>query len=122
MKRVIIAFIMLSFAVTLAAVSSVILDKYVKSIISDIKNLQDNLNKYDLENINKQTDMIAEKWFKTEKILKLVSLKDKISPITEKIKLLHFSDIKKLNNNLDEITVLLEIFLSSEEAVWINVL
>lgn len=125
MKRVIIAFVMLSAAVTVAAVSSVMLDRNIKSIISDVENLLVNINGYEQKEIQDKTEDISEKWLKTSKILKLVSFQDKISPISEKFRGLSYSDTNDLNElsrDLTEIKVMLEVFLSSEEVVWANIL
>ena len=124
MKRIITAFIMLSLAITVATVSSVMLDQNIKSIISDIIDIRENIDNYNTNKIEMKKEMILNKWLKTEKTLKLISVQDKISPITEKLKELNFTDITNKNEIvklLNEITILLEMFLSSEEIILNNI-
>ena len=124
MKRVIIASVLLLLAVTTAVIGSIILKKSVESVISDIDNLQKILEKDDSNQTKKQTESIFKKWLKIEKTLKIITLQDKITPITEKFNHLsnsHSSDAKELNKNLKEIKVMLEIFLESEKTVFVNI-
>ena len=124
MKRVIIASILLLTAVLIAVIGSYTLNKNVNSVISDIKNLEKNLSKNETNQIKEQTEAIFNKWLKIEKTLKILTMQDKISPITEKLNHLsnsHSSDAKELSKNLKEIIVMLEIFLSSEKTVFVNI-
>ncbi len=124
MKRLIIAIVMLIFAVTVASTASIILDKNVKSIITDIQDLQNSLDKNDIQQTKAQTEAILKKWIKAEKTLKLIAMQDKILPLTEKFNHLansYSSDVNELNKNLKEISVMLEIFISTERAVFENI-
>lgn len=124
MKRLIIAIVMMIFAVTVASITSITLDRNVKSIISDIQQLQDNLDIKNKQQTKIQTESILKKWFKTEESLKFVVMQDKIAPLTEKfnhIKNLNSSDEKELIENLNEITEMLEIFISTEKPVIENI-
>ena len=124
MKRLIIAIVMMIFAVTVASITSITLNRNVKSIISDIQQFQDNLDIKNKQQTKIQTESILKKWFKTEKSLKFVVMQDKIAPLTEKfnhIKNLNSSDKKELIENLREITEMLEIFISTEKPVIENI-
>lgn len=125
MKRVIIAFSMLSFAVLIAVFSAVILNKNIARISEDIKNLYTKADTVETTEITDEANEIITKWNKTEKVLKLITVSDKLSYLSESIHSLNHitqsGDKEKLKEKCQEISVMLNAFLSSEETAVENI-
>ena len=123
MKRVIIASVMLLLAVTVAASGSFRLKRSINSVINDIENLQSYTDNHNSEQINTKLQIITDKWIKIEKKLGFISLQDKTSVISEKLKLLIYTDTSKdtIKTSLEEIVILLDSFLYLETPFLQNI-
>lgn len=126
MKRIIIAFAMLSFAITAAILCSVILDKNISELSTEIDKLYTKAEEENNTEIRITADKILDKWSKTEKFLKIVTMHDKINELSKSfLALKHFSqtqNIEEIKQTCAEISVMLNILLSSEETELSNIL
>lgn len=126
MKRIIIAFAMLSFAITAAILCAVILDKNISELSTEIDKLYTKAEEENNAEIRITADKIFDKWSKTEKFLKIVTMHDKINELSKSfLALKHFSqtqNIEEIKQTCAEISVMLNILLSSEEAELSNIL
>lgn len=126
MKRIIIAFAMLSFAITAAILCAVILDKNISELSTEIDKLYTKAEEENNAEIRIAADKILDKWSKTEKFLKIVTMHDKINELSKSfLALKHFSqtqNIEEIKQTCAEISVMLNILLSSEEAELSNIL
>lgn len=126
MKRIIIAFAMLSFAITAAILCAVILDKNISELSTEIDKLYTKAEEENNAEIRITADKILDKWSKTEKFLKIVTMHDKINELSKSfLALKHFSqtqNIEEIKQTCAEISVMLNILLSSEEAELSNIL
>ncbi len=126
MKRIIIAFAMLSFAITAAILCAVILDKNISELSTEIDKLYTKAEEENNAEIRITADKILDKWSKTEKFLKIVTMHDKINELSKSfLALKHFSqtqNIEEIKQTCAEISVMLNILLSSEETELSNIL
>ena len=126
MKRIIIAFAMLSFAITAAILCAVILDKNISELSTEIDKLYTKAEEENNAEIRITADNILDKWSKTEKFLKIVTMHDKINELSKSfLALKHFSqtqNIEEIKQTCAEISVMLNILLSSEEAELSNIM
>lgn len=126
MKRIIIAFAMLSFAITAAILCAVILDKNISELSTEINELYTKAEEENNDEIRITADKILDKWSKTEKFLKIVTMHDKINELSKSfLALKHFSqtqNIEEIKQTCAEISVMLNILLSSEKAELSNIL
>lgn len=126
MKRVIIAFALLSFAIAAAILCAVMLDKNISELSAEIDALYTKADELNNAELKESSERILNKWNKTEKFLKIVTVHNKINDLSKSfLSLKHFSEtenIDEIKKTCSEISVMLRILLSSEETELSNLL
>ena len=125
MKRVIIALSMLIFAFTASFIFTDLLTNKISKISDDISHLEQVSASASPEEINAETQAIIEKWNKTQKFLKIITVHENLNVITENIRSLE--DISAQGNRdllgekCREIRVMLSVFVNDEKTAFENV-
>ncbi len=125
MKRVITAFVMLALSVIGIAVISIVLEKKFEQTDKKISFLYENIDQQSVTDTKAQIDSLNEEWKKTEKILKFVSIHEKIDPISDNMSLLKKSaeipDKKEMKKLCIQIKLQLEMLYISEKPFVENI-
>ncbi len=125
MKRVIIALSMLAFAITAAFAFTFLLTQNIASISEDISHLGSVSQSASNEHITAETRDIIEKWNKTQKILKIITVHENLNTINQNI--LSLSKISESGNRdllcekCRDICIMLSVFVDDEKASAENV-
>ena len=125
MKRVIIAVSMLAFAVTAAFVFTFMLTDNINSISADISHLGEVSKTATAYEISTETDKIINRWNKTQKFLKVISVHESLNAINQNI--LSLGDIsangnrEQLYEKCREICAMLSVFSDDEKITAENI-
>lgn len=126
MKRVIIAVAMVVFLITLAATSNIIINRQMRSIYEDTKEISESFKSLSEKELKTKCEIIYKKWQKTENLLHFFDSHDKYENISEHFGMLELS-VKKSDTTetlelVDEIRNLINNYIENRRINWHNVL
>ena len=125
MRRVITAFAMLAVSVIGIAVITIIIDNQIEETEKNLTFLYQNLEKMSIEDVIYHVNILNNKWKKTEKILKFVSVHDIVDSISENIENLNeatnHKNKKEIRNICFQLKIQLHMFCLSEKPLVENI-
>lgn len=125
MKRVIVALSMLAFAVTVSFLFTFIMTENIAEISAEVSHLGTVSQTASDEEITAETNRIIEKWSKTQKFLKIITVHDSLNVINQNI--LSLKEISTDGNRellcekCNEICNMLSVFADDEKTSGENV-
>ena len=125
MRRVITAVVMLVLSIVGTALITIILNNRIETTDNQLLYLYENIDMMNDDEIRKHVFSLTENWNKTEKILKFVSVHDKIISITEAFteldETVNYSDKNELKKLCAMIKIKIETLYVSEKPFAENI-
>ena len=125
MKRVIVALSMLAFAFASSFFFAYLLNKNISGFTAEVSHLASVSQTASIDEINTEAKQIIEKWNKTQKFLKIITVHENLNVLTENIRSLDgisaSGNRDYLNEKCNEICIMLSVFADDEKSAGENV-